>query len=74
MGHARPILVYFCSFQTQILQKNTVGFGGIQIRIIGVEGEHADHLTTTKARMHFCLPISFFKNRLPISVPKSLLN
>ena len=56
MGHARPILVYLCSFQTQILQKNTVGFGGIQIRIIGVEGEHADHLTTTKARMHFCYP------------------
>ena len=47
MGHARPILVYLCSFQTQILQKNTVGFGGIQIRIIGVEGEHADHMTTT---------------------------
>ena len=43
-----PILVNFSSFQKQILQK-TVGFSGIQTQIVGVEGEHADHLTTTTA-------------------------
>ena len=31
------------------LYKKTVGFSGIQTRIVRVEGEHADHLTTTAA-------------------------
>ena len=32
----------------QILhKKRTEGFSGIQTRIVGVEGEHADHLSTT---------------------------
>ena len=42
-------LVYFHSFQTQFLQKKTVGVSGIRTRIVGVEGKHADHLTTTTA-------------------------
>ena len=46
----RPLFVYFCSFPAQILQKKTVGFSGIQTRIIGIEGKHADHLTTTAQR------------------------
>ena len=45
----QSILVNFSSFQKQILQK-TVGFSGIQTQIVGVEGEHADHLTTTTAQ------------------------
>ena len=49
MGQQLTLFVYFLSFITKILQKETVGFGGIQTRIVGVEGEHADHLTTPKA-------------------------
>ena len=43
------LFFYFRSFQTQILQKKTVGFSGIRTRIVGLEGDHADHLTTTTA-------------------------
>ena len=45
-GH---FFVYFRSFQSQILQKN-VGVSGNRTRIVGAEGEHADHLTTTTAK------------------------
>ena len=51
MGQPRPLFVYFRSFQTQILQKKTVGVSGIRTRIVWVAGKHADHLTTTPA--HF---------------------
>ena len=44
MGHPRPLFVYFHSFQTSYRLK-TVAFSGI----VRVEGEHADHLTTTTA-------------------------
>ena len=37
----QPLFVYFRSFQIQIFQKN------FRTRIVGVEGEHTDHLTTT---------------------------
>ena len=50
MGHLRPLLVYFHSFQTQILQK-TVDVSRIRTRIIRVEHKHADHLTTTTAHL-----------------------
>ena len=33
-----------------VLFKQTVGFSGIQAEIIGIQGEHADHLTTTTAQ------------------------
>ena len=56
MGHSRPLFVYFHSFQTQYYRK-TLGFSGIRTRIVGVEGEHADHLTTTMA-----LPILVYGN------------
>ena len=39
-------LFYFRSFQTFYSIK-TEHFSGIQTRIDGVEGEHADHLTST---------------------------
>ena len=35
--------VYFCSFQATFEVK-TLCFSGIRTRIVGVEGEHADHL------------------------------
>ena len=43
-----PIYIYFRSFQAS-LQLNKVDFSGIRTRITGVEGEHADHQTTTTA-------------------------
>ena len=48
MGQARPLFVSFRSFQT-IFRIKTVGFSRIRSRIDGVEGENADHLTTTTA-------------------------
>ena len=67
MGPPRPLFVYFCSFQTQILQKKTLGFSRIRTRIVGVEGEHADHLVITTAPF-FILPFTFWvslKQRTP---------
>ena len=37
------------SFFSNHLQNKTVGFSGIQTRIVREVGEHADHLTTTAA-------------------------
>ena len=34
-----------------MLQKKIADNSGIQTRITGVEGEHADHLTTTTAQV-----------------------
>ena len=49
---ANPGLFLFISrsFQTQFYRK-TLGFSGIRTWIVGVEGEHADHLTTTTAHL-----------------------
>ena len=41
-------LFIFVLFKHNIIEK-TLGFSGIRIWIVGVEGEHADHLTTTTA-------------------------
>ena len=49
MAQSRPLLVYFHSFKHKCYRK-TVGFSRIQTQIVGVEGEHADHLTTTTAQ------------------------
>ena len=43
MGHARPLFVYFRSFQTKVLQEIAVGFSRIRTQIAGMEGELADH-------------------------------
>ena len=40
----------FSSFLNTIFTEKTVDYSGIRIRIDGVEGEHAHHLTTTKAQ------------------------
>ena len=46
MGPPRPLFVYFRCFKQQILLKKC-RLQGIQIWIVGVEGELADHLATT---------------------------
>ena len=51
MAQPRPLLVYFRYFQTQFFTEKTVGFRGIRTRIIGIEGMHDDHLTTTTAQI-----------------------
>ena len=53
MGQPRLLCVYFCSFQTQILQKKIVGFSKIQTRIVGVEGEHVEPLTMAQKEVMF---------------------
>ena len=50
MGQPRPLFVYSCSFQTHFFTEKTADISGIGTRIVRVEGEHADHLTTTMAR------------------------
>ena len=45
MGQPWPLFVHFRSFQT-IFRIKTVDFSGIWTWTDGIEGEHADHLTT----------------------------
>ena len=47
-----PFFVYFYPFQTISMNKNC-RLSGIRTRIVLVEGEHADHLTTTTAYSFF---------------------
>ena len=47
MGQPRPLSVYFRSFSNTIYTEKTVGFSETRTRIVGIEGKHADHLTTT---------------------------
>ena len=51
MDQSRPLFVNFCSFQHQFHIK-IVDYRGIQTRIVGVEGEFADHLTTNTAQIN----------------------
>ena len=48
VGQPRPLFCLFSHFSNTILQKNC-RLSGIGTRIVGVEGEHADHLTTNTA-------------------------
>ena len=45
-----PLFCLFSFFSNTMLQK-TVSFSGIRTRIVGIEGKHADHLTTTTAHL-----------------------
>ena len=45
-------LFIFVLFKHKFYRK-TVGVSGIRTRIVGVEGKHADHLTTTTAQVVF---------------------
>ena len=46
MDQPWSLFVYFCSFQTQILQKKLSRFQRIRTWIVGIKGKHTDHLTT----------------------------
>ena len=46
MGQPRPLIRLFLLFSTTIFLK-IVRVSGIRTRIVGVEGEHADHWTNT---------------------------
>ena len=53
VGQPRPLFVYFRSFQMQIFTEKSIGVSRIRTRIVEVEGEHADHLTTTRPLILF---------------------
>ena len=42
-------MALFFVFSNTNCKEKTAGVSGIRTRIVGVEGEHADHLTTTTA-------------------------
>ena len=56
-GPAPASFCLFSFFSHTNFTEKTVGIRGIQTRIIGVEGEHADHLTTTTAQLQQTCPI-----------------
>ena len=64
MGQPRPLFVYFRSFQKQFYRK-IVDLSGIRTRIVRVEGEHADHLTTTTAQFVRFLSVHVFSTKQP---------
>ena len=57
MAQPRPLFVYFGSFETfkHQFHRIIVGFSGIRTRIVKVEAEHAEHLTTTAAQDRWAL-------------------
>ena len=58
MGQPRPLLFIFVLFKHKFYRK-TVDVSRIRTRIVRVEVEHADHLTTTTAHFFYC-STSFF--------------
>ena len=52
MGQPRPIFCSLLFFTNSNYTENTVGVSGIRTRIIGVEGEHADHHLSTTTAAH----------------------
>ena len=56
----------FVLFKHNFYIKKTVGVSRIRTRIVGIEGEHADYLTTTTAQQ--------FLNEPKISIPMYALN
>ena len=66
-----PSPAYFClfSFFSNNLQNKTVDFSGIWSRIVGTEGEPADHLTTTTGLFLILVSIFIiFTNWMVISI------
>ena len=51
MDQPRPLFVYFHSFETQFFIEKIGNVSWIRIRIVRVEGEHSEHLTTTTAHL-----------------------
>ena len=65
-------LFIFILFKCKFYRK-TVGFSGVRSRIVGIEGKHADHLTTITSHyklLSLCCLLSFglFKWHLQVSV------
>ena len=54
MGQPRHLFVQFRSYQMQFYSQFVV-LSEIRTRIVRVEGEHADHLTTTTAHAYIFL-------------------
>ena len=50
------LFIYFLSIN-RFFSEKTVDVTGIRTRIVGVEGKHADHLTTTPAPQNLFLPV-----------------
>ena len=50
MGQPWPLLFIFVLFKHKFYKKNTVDVSGIRTRIVGLEGEYLDHLTTPTAQ------------------------
>ena len=64
-------LVLFIFFFTNINStEKTIGFSGIHTRIVGVKGEHADHLSTTITAhlLNLCVQNSYLPTYLPTYV------
>ena len=45
------LFLFICVLSKHKFSEKTLGFSGIRTRIVRVEGEHADHLTTTTANL-----------------------
>ena len=56
MGQPRPLFVNFRSFSCTNFIAKTVDVSGIRTRIVGVEGEHADHHHHGSTKVHFQFP------------------
>ena len=50
---SRPYFCLFLFFSNTNFTEKTEDVSGIQTRIVGVEGKHADHLTTTTTKSFF---------------------
>ena len=56
---ANPGLFLFILVFSITIYRKIVDLSGIRTRIVGVEGEHADHLTTTTAHLYLLLKFYF---------------
>ena len=70
MVHPRPLLLTFVLFKHKFYRKN-VGFSWIWTFIVGIEGEHTDHLTATAAQVvdHACPVIEVSGSKYSITWP-----
>ena len=69
MGQPRPLFCLFSFFSNTHFTEKTVGFCWIRTRFVGVEGNHADHLTTTTAdSKHFKIDNRATKNKHKIKL------
>ena len=67
-GPTPASLLFIFVFIKHNLYRKTVGVSGIRTRIVGVEGEHADHLTTTTALIPSILHLYFHPLRTKSSL------